>query len=115
MDDNSYIPGLHINSEREPGLASKAFEMRMNEIGKTMRRKGAKYSRRYIHPNLTEIQAGLIKRLSKNKTYKVTTADNNCGLTIIKTEHLAKRMVTDHLGNATTYKRLIKEKILCIA
>ena len=75
-----------------------------------MRRKRAKYSRWYIHPNLTSMQAGLIKRLDKNKTYKVISADKNCGLVIIETEYPSKIMVIDQLGNATTHEMLSKKE-----
>ena len=47
--DNTYIPGLHINSESEPDLASNTLGMRMNEFEKEMRRKKAKYNRQ-VHP-----------------------------------------------------------------
>ena len=68
--------------------------------------KRAKDSHRYIHPNITGMQAWLIKQLEKNETYKVISVDNNCGLVIIETEHLTKRMLTDHLGDVTTCRRL---------
>ena len=109
-EDDNYIPGLHINSEREPGLASSAIEKRMDEFEKAMRRERAKYSRRHICPNLTGMQAGLIKRLEKNEIYKVISADKNCGLAIIETEHLTERVVIDHLGDVTTYNILSKKE-----
>ena len=77
----------------------------MDEFGKITRRKRAKYNRRHIYPNLTDIQAGPINRLEKNETYKVISADKKCGLEITETEHLTKRMVTDHL-----HKRLTKKE-----
>ena len=109
-EDDNYIPRLHINSDREPGLASSAIETRMDEFEKAMGRKIAKYSHRHIYPNLTGMQAGLIKRLEKNEIYKVISADKNCGFAIIKTEHLTERIVTDHLGDATTCKNLTKKE-----
>ena len=60
-DDDKYIPGLHINSERELSLASNSIETRTDESKQVMRRKRAKYSRKYIHTNLTGMQAGLLE------------------------------------------------------
>ena len=38
-EDDNYIPGPRLNSEREPGLANSAIETRMDQFEKAMRRK----------------------------------------------------------------------------
>ena len=74
----------------------------------TMKAERAKYAPRYIHPNLTPLQSGLIRKLDKNETFKVMTADKNCGSAITETEYVTEQSVIEHLSNSTVYKKLSK-------
>ena len=58
------------------------------------------------------MQRGLIKKLRKNETHKVISADKNCGMAVVETEHLTKRGIADHLSNEDVYKRLSKQEAL---
>ena len=82
--------------------------MCMNNFEAQVRAERKKCSRKYIWPNLTPMQSGLIKRLSKNEIHSIISSDKNCGLSIIETESLTERGIEDHLSNQDVYKRLSK-------
>ena len=110
QDDNDYIPGLYINSKRNPDEASPEIEACMNKFQEHVNIERRKCSRRSVWPNLTPMQIGLIKRLGKNETHKIISADKNCGLAIVETEFLTERGISDHLSNQEVYKRLSKKE-----
>ena len=110
QDDNDYIPGLYINSKRNPDEASPEIEACMDKFQEHVNIERRKCSRRRVWPNLTPMQIGLIKRLGKNETHKIISADKNCGLAIVETEFLTERGISDHLSNQEVYKRLSKKE-----
>jgi len=97
---------MYERSEREPDEADETIEECLDNLEASLRRERRKYSKKYIWPNLTPMQNGFIKRFGKNEIYKIISADKNCGLAVIETEHLTERGVKDHLRNADVYKRL---------
>jgi hypothetical protein len=111
-DDGNYIPGMYINSDREPGEVDASIENCMNDIETRLKIERRKYSGKRMWPNLTPMQSGLINKLSKNEIHKIISADKNCGLSIIETEFLTQRGISDHLSNSKVYKRLSKREAL---
>ena len=59
-------------------------------------------------PNLTRIQAALVKKLTKNEMFKTIPSDKNCGFSIIKTEHLTEHGSTEHLNDVDVYQMLLQ-------
>ena len=104
--EDDYIPGLHINTDRVPDLASEEIENAMNNFEKRIRKERAKYAPRPIHSNLTPMQRGLATRLINDDVYKVACTDKNCGLAIAETAILTKQGVEEHLSDPKVYKRL---------
>ena len=49
-DETTYIPGMHINSEREPGEASKGIEMCLNEFKAELTKARRKYFKKRSLP-----------------------------------------------------------------
>jgi hypothetical protein len=111
-DDGNYIPGMYINSGREPDAVDASIEDCMNDIKTRLKIGRRKYSRKRMWPNLTPMQSGLIKKLSKNEIHKIISADKKCGLLIIETEFLTECGISDHLSNSKVYKRLSKGETL---
>ena len=109
-DDNDYIPGLHINTDKLPGKSSKGIEHGMSNFERAIWREQKRYRSKKICPNLTPMQQALTRRLKKNEEIKVIMADKNCGDACIDTEHLTERGVTEHLGNSKVYIRMTKKE-----
>ena len=107
-NEEKYIAELHINTELEPDLARPEIEHAMSTFEAKMRAERAKYAPRYIHPNTTPLQSGLIRRLGKDDVFKVLTADKNCGSAIAEIEYVTEQSVREHLSNSNIYKRLSK-------
>ena len=77
-----------MNTKRSPGAASNAIKQRMNRFELAILNERKRYHGQKIVPNITRMQAALIKKLKKNETFKIISADKNCGFAIIETDHL---------------------------
>ena len=74
-DDSNYISRLHINTGQTPGAASKAIKQSMNRFELAVLNECTRYHGQKIVPNLTRVQAALVKKIKKNQTFKIISAD----------------------------------------
>jgi len=100
---------LHINTERTLGAGSKAIKQSMNRFELAILNKHNKHHGQKIVPNITRMQAALIKKVKKNETFKIISAGKNYGFTLIESEHLKERGVSEHLNNEDVYQRISKQ------
>ena len=51
----------------------------------------------------------MIKKLKKNETFKIISADKNCGFALIETEHLTEHGISEHLNDEYVSQRISKQ------
>ena len=74
-EDNNYIPNLYIKSEREPDNASEKIERGMDNFEREVKMLRRRQRRIDVHPNVTPMQAGLMKRLTEDEQLAVVATD----------------------------------------
>ena len=104
-DNDNWIPGMYINSDKDPPEASPEIEACLRDLKRKLNMERRRYGRD-IYPNLTRIQSSLIQRIRADNRYTVISTDKNCGLAIADTKVITQLGVSDHLSNSDTYKRL---------
>ena len=71
----------------------------MDKFEASLQTERRKHSSKNIWVNMTLLQKGFMRKQGKNEVHKIISTDTNCGLSVIKTEHLTEHGIKDHLNN----------------
>ena len=105
-DDGDYIPSLYIKSDYKFVPASDNLEQAIDSFERALTVEQRRRQQRTILPNLTPSQGALVSFLRKNDKYIVFASDKGLGPCIGQLPMYGRRAIDEHLGNATTYRRI---------
>ena len=104
LDKGNYNPKIYIPSKWKPPPASKEVEQRLNEFESELKKLKQRSMQQPKCSNLTHQQWAIRNELKRSDKYVTFAADKNLGVALIEREEYERRVWSDHLSDATTYK-----------